>query len=164
ESRTHDRPLFTRQTMIDVARLPSSPKELSAGPGPLLGVAPHHHARHGARAADVVRETPPGTPHLTRARLAPHPPPRHLDPADTARADGVSERLEAAARVDRDVATDGRPPFLGELAAGALPAEAQILRVRDLGPREAVVHLGEVDVLRGDAGHRIGRRGGLLRG
>ena len=41
-----------------------------------------------------------------------------------------------------------RAPLLDQLPPSPFGAEAEVLDVRDLGPREAVVHLGEVDVLR----------------
>ena len=41
-----------------------------------------------------------------------------------------------------------RPPLVDEAPALAARAEAEVLVVQDLGDREAVVHLGEVDVLR----------------
>ena len=40
-------------------------------------------------------------------------------------------------------------------AAVALLEEAEVFDVEDLGDREAVVHLGAVDVARADAGHRV---------
>src|SRR5262249_23664080 len=65
--------------------------------------------------------------------------------------DRMTERLETAARVDRDVAVDAGAPLLHELSALALLAEAEVLGVRDLRPGEAVVDLGEVDIRRLDA-------------
>src|SRR2546428_13601254 len=76
----------------------------------------------------------------------------------------MAERLEAAARVDRQTAVERRLALLLEPSGLAFPAEPQILDVRDLRPREAVVYLGEVDVARGDAGHGIGLLGRRLGG
>src|SRR3989442_1541001 len=50
-----------------------------------------------------------------------------------------------------------QPPSL------SLRAETEVLGVRDLGPGEAIVHLGEVDVTRSDARHRVGLAGRRLR-
>ena len=41
----------------------------------------------------------------------------------------------------------------------AVLAEAEILVVHDLGGREAVVQLDQVDVVRAEAGHLVGRLG-----
>src|SRR6185369_16458684 len=76
-------------------------------------------------------------------------------------ADRMAERLEPAARIDRHVTADRGPSLLDEPSALALRAEAEVLDVGYLGPRKAVVDLGEVDVARCDPGHcvRLARRG-----
>src|SRR5690242_5100782 len=131
-------------------------------PGPVdralvdaLGPSEDDDARHRARAADVVREPELGVLHLTRAGLVAQLGDALVDHPHAARPDRVAERLEPAARVHGDVAFERGPPLLREPAAVALLAEAEVLRVGDLRPREAVVDLGEVDVARRDAGHRV---------
>ena len=64
-------------------------------------------------------------------------------------ADGMAEALQATAGVDRDLAVDVRVTLADELRAFALLTELKILAVQDLGDGEAVVHLGEVDLLGG---------------
>ena len=63
---------------------------------------------------------------------------------------GGAERMaaadEPAARVDDDVAAVVAAPGRHERPGLALRAEAQLLVGDQLGDREAVVHLGEVDV------------------
>ena len=59
-----------------------------------------------------------------------------------------------------DVLTGMRPVSDVSPSSEATPPlpfshEAEVLDVEDLGDREAVVHLGHVDVGRADAGHRV---------
>ena len=58
------------------------------------------------------------------------------------RADGVSEALESAVRVDRQVAVEVERAGEDLLVRGAACAEAEVLHQDELGRREAVVHLG----------------------
>ena len=81
----------------------------------------------------------------------------HLaDLLDAGRADRVAAGLQAAARVHRYIPVESRHPFGGESSCLALLAEPEILDSADLGYREAVVDLDEVDVLLGEA--RLGKR------
>ena len=61
-------------------------------------------------------------------------------------AERVAAADEPAARVDDDVAAVVAAPGRHERPRLALGAEAQLLVGDQLGDREAVVHLGEVDV------------------
>jgi hypothetical protein len=111
-----------------------------------------------------VGEADLGVLHLALAGFAAQLGDALVDHPHAAGADRVAERFETAARVDRDVTAEGGAPFVNELAALALGAEAEVFDVGELGPGEAVVHLGEVDVLRRDAGHRVCLPGRLLGG
>src|SRR5262249_13886361 len=71
-------------------------------------------------------------------------------------ADRVALGLQAPGRVDREPAPEARPALLGREAAGARLEEAQALGGDDLGDREAVVELHDVDVGRGLAGLTVG--------
>src|SRR6266481_3110637 len=59
-----------------------------------------------------------------------------------------------------DVAAVVAPPRRDEGAGLALPAEAQLLVRDQLGDRETVVDLGDVDIRCTDTGHRVSRLGG----
>src|SRR5947207_15473388 len=132
---------------------------------PSLAVAEHGDAPDRARAAQVVREADLGTLHLPRAGLVPELLTHLVDHAHAGRADRVPERLEAAARVDGHLAAVDRRAALGHVApALARGAEPEVLVVEDLRDREAVVHLGEVEVLRRDAGLLVRRLRRLARG
>jgi hypothetical protein len=100
------------------------------------------HAGNRAGPAHVVRNAELRVLHLPGARLASELRHDLVDHPHAARR-WVPEGLEAARRVDRDVAVARRAPFLDELPALALLAEAEVLDVRDLGPGEAVVDFGE---------------------
>src|SRR5207249_5285374 len=102
--------------------------------------------------------------HLPRPRLVPELRHAFVDHADTARPDRMAEGLETAARVDGDVPVERRSSLLHHPASLPLRAEAEILDVRDLGPGKAIVHLGEVDVTRGDSRHGVRLARGRLRG
>src|SRR5262249_15066880 len=69
---------------------------------------------------------------------------RHL--CSACRADWMAFRLEAARRVHRDLPAQAREALLGRAAARARLEEAQALRGDDLGDREAIVQLDDVDV------------------
>src|SRR2546427_6467077 len=130
----------------------------------LLAVGEHGDAPDRARAAQVVREADLGVLHLPRAGLVPELLTHLVDHAHAGRADRVPERLEAAARVDGHLAAD-RGAAVGHVApALARGAEPEALVVEDLRDREAVVHLGEVEVLRRDAGLLVRRLRRLARG
>src|SRR5262245_24755645 len=122
-----------------------------------LSLAPpeHHHARDRARPPYVVRQPELRVLHLALAGLAAKLRHALRDHAHAARADRMPERLEAPARVDREAAVERRLALLLEPPTLTFLAEPQVLDVRDLGPGEAVVHLGEVDVAWRDASHRV---------
>src|SRR5712671_2252359 len=61
-------------------------------------------------------------------------------------ADRMPLGLEAAGRVDRELASEAGPALLGREAAGAGLEEAEALGGHDLGDGEAVVQLHYVDV------------------
>src|SRR5262245_37629675 len=128
-----------------------------------LPVAEYDDAGHRPRPPHIVRQAECRVLHLAAPCLAAQLRDTLVDHAHTTRPDRMAERLEAAARVDRDVAAEGRASLLHQLAAFALLAETEILGVGYLGPCEAVVYLGEVDVRRRDAGHRVRLPGGRLR-
>src|ERR687891_140626 len=73
---------------------------------------------------------------------------------------GGAERMPAAdqtpARIDDHVAPVVASPGRGERTGLALLAKAQLLVGDHLGNREAVVHLGQVDVTGPNAGHAVG--------
>src|SRR2546426_12328832 len=132
---------------------------------PFLAVGEHGDAPDRARAAQVVGEADLGILHLPRAGLMPELLTHLVDHAHAGRADRVPERLEAAARVDGHLAAVNRRAALGDVApALARGAEPEVLVVEDLRDREAVVHLGEVEVLRRDAGLLVRRLRRLARG
>src|SRR5581483_11637281 len=81
-------------------------------------------------------------------------------------ADGMAAGLEPARRVDRQVAAQPGHAAGSELPALAGPGEPQVLVVDDLGDREAVVALGDVDLAGrvADAGHGVGGPGRLAGG
>src|SRR5207247_217377 len=145
---------------------PRAARPLSRSASPLNDLAPSEHDDAGdrARAAHVVREAELRVLHLAAAGLAAQLRHALVDHAYAARPDRVAERLEPAARIHRDVALERRAALLDQLPALALLAEAQVLDVRYLGPGEAVVHLGEVEVPRRDPGRRGRRARGGLRG
>src|SRR5512144_2631946 len=114
-------------------------------------MAQHDDAGDGAGAADVVGEADLGLFHLALATLAAQLGDAFVDHAYAAGADRVTERFETATRIDRDVTAEGGAALVHQLAALALGAEAEVFDVGELGPGEAVVDLGEVDVLWCDA-------------
>src|SRR5262249_31323707 len=87
----------------------------------------HHHARHRARPAHVVRQPELRVLDLTLAALPAELAHALVDHAHSGRADRVAERLEPPARVDRLLAPDARLPFLDRLPTLTLFVEAQVL-------------------------------------
>src|SRR5262245_15280952 len=71
-----------------------------------LCVGEHGDAADGARAPQVVGEADLRVLHLTRAGPVPELLADLVDHADAGGADRMAEGLEAAARIDRDVAAD----------------------------------------------------------
>ena len=78
--------------------------------------------------------------------------PHQLD--DVVHARHVRLGQQAAVRVDRQLAAEPDGAALDEGAALALLAEAEILQLAHHDVGEAIVDLGDVDVVRRDAGHR----------
>src|SRR5207244_5866748 len=118
------------------------------GPGP--------RQRHDAdaarlrRAADVVAERHRRLPlHLPLLRLPLELLVVLVDHAHAGRAGRVAEGLESAVRVDGQLAAQLEGAALDVLLRRTLLAEAEILVGEELGQREAVVDLGEVDVFSG---------------
>src|SRR6266849_1069251 len=123
-----------------------------------LAAVDHDHVL--AHPAVVVREGDGGVRHLAGAGLA-----AELDEyLGRLSHSGGAERMPAAhqsaARVHHDVAAVVAPTRRHEGTGLALPAETQLLIRDQLGDREAVVDLGDVDVLRPHPGHPVGRLGG----
>src|ERR1051326_5858600 len=88
--------------------------------GTLTRLAPSEHddAGDGSRATHVVREADLRILHLTTPRLPAELGHALVYHAPAARADRMTERLEAAARIHRDVALERRPTFLDEPQIG----------------------------------------------
>ena len=70
----------------------------------------------------------------------------------TGSADRVSPGLQTAGGVDSDLSSDQCLSVHGGFPALPFPEEAQVLDRQDLRDGEVVMHLGEVDVLRGQLG------------
>src|SRR3990172_8122087 len=86
--------------------------------------------RHGpARSAHVMEQSDLGYLHLARRFLdrAPELIEHLVGLARSRRADGVAFRLEAAARIDREVPSDLRVSFLEEGTSLALLPQAEVL-------------------------------------
>src|SRR5919106_5955953 len=81
--------------------------------------AEERHEHGGGVAAERVSETDPGAIDLPPGRLAPQLGDHLGDLGGAGGADGVPLGLEAARRVDGNLATQARPPLLGGGAAGA---------------------------------------------
>ena len=112
----------------------------------------------GGSAVDVTRHTSaPGTCDVDS--------PADLADAfdDVVHAVDVALREVAAAGVDRDAATEVDLAAGDERSALALGAEPPVLELHEDGDREAVVHLGDVDVLRAEPGSGVERLGHRLR-
>src|SRR5437773_5640836 len=154
----------SRAALLRYPQTPSACLTALAAGLPRSAPSQHHDAGDGAGTAHVVREAELRVLHLAAAGLAAELRHALVDHAHAARPDRMPEGLEPAARVHREVALERRAALLDELPALALLAKAQVLEVRYLGPGEAVVYLGEVDVRGRDAGHRVRLpRGGLRR-
>ena len=74
------------------------------------------------------------------------------DVRDAGRRDRVALRLEAARHVDRRRAVAPRRARAEEVGRAALLAQPEVVVVHELGGREAVVQLDEVEVVGADAG------------
>ena len=97
---------------------------------------------------------PSRAPSTWRSPASPRSCSQQLDDLrDARRADRMALRLQPAAGVDRGLATQHRAARLEPLPGCSRVAEAEVLVGDELGDREAVVDLGEVDVLGSDAGH-----------
>ncbi len=109
------------------------------------------HAAGGAE-PDDVGEADLRPLDLTRARLPPQVVRDLPDVRDAGRGDRVALGLQAARHVDRRAAVAERRTGLEEVDRTALGAEHQVVVVHELGRREAVVQLDQVEVGRRDAG------------
>src|SRR5437660_459704 len=78
------------------------------------------------------------------------------DLPEAGRADRVALRFQPAGRVDRDPSAERRLAALGDPAALAEGAEAEILRLHHLREGRGVVDLGHVHLLGPDPGALIG--------
>src|SRR5204863_4571432 len=113
----------------------------------------HHHVL--AHAGVVVGETDARARDLARARLAAQLPEGLAGLGHAGGAERVAAPDEAPARVDHDLAPVVGQPLLDEAPALALRAEAELLVGDDLGDGEAVVDLGEIDVVGAHARHAV---------
>src|SRR2546426_2893046 len=129
---------------------------------PVSVTAEEAHEHGGRVAAERVGEPATGALALPRARLVAQ---LGDDLADLGRARGADRMalgLEPARGVHGDLAAEARPALLGREPARARLEEAQPLGGDDLGDREAVVQLDDVDVLGADPGLAVrGRRRAL---
>ena len=78
-----------------------------------------------------------------------------IDLADAGRADGMSLGFQPATDVDRFWAVAASLSFQGCLGAGPFGKEAQILYVQQLCDAKAIMHFGQVDVIRCEPRHRV---------
>src|SRR2546428_5015445 len=117
------------------------------------------------RAADVVAERHGRVLHLPPLGLALELLVVLVDHADARGPGRVAEGLETTVGVDRQLAVERKCAAADVLLGGALLAEAEVLVGEHLGQREAVVHLGDVDLLPriGDTGLRVRLPGRVLR-
>src|SRR5262249_45681166 len=99
------------------------------------------------RAADVVAERDARILHLAAIRFALELLVVLVDHAHTRRARRMAEGLEAAVGVDGELAVEREGAALDVVLGGTLLAEAEVLVGQELGQREAVVNLGDVDLL-----------------
>src|SRR5262249_14181235 len=109
-------------------------------------------------AADVVRERDGGLAlHLALLGLALQLLVVLVDHTDAGGARRMAEGLEAAVGVHREVAAELEGAALHVVLGRALLAEAQVLVGEELGQREAVMDLRDVNLLSrvGDAGLRV---------
>src|SRR5436309_3668591 len=122
------------------------------------------HAAGLRRAADVVAERDGGVLHLPPLGLALELLVVLVDHADPGGARRVTEGLETAVGVDRQLAVERERAAADVLLGRALLAEAEVLVGEQFGQGEAVVHLGDVDLLPRirDPGLRVRLPGGVL--
>ena len=109
------------------------------------------HDDRRAGTADVMRHSDLRI-HLPAGSLAAELGDDLADLLDPGRADRVAAGLQAAARVHGNITVERRRPISGELPRLALCAEPEVLDSADLGDREAVVDLDQVDIFMGEAG------------
>src|SRR5262249_59778355 len=129
------------------------------------GLGQDGDGRDGAGTAEVVSESEASILHLHLAGLTDELIVDVGDHALPRRPDRVAARLEPARRVDGQIATQSGDAVLCVAPPRAGLRKAEIFVVHDLGDGEAVVALGDVDLLRGvaDSGHRVGGLRGLAR-
>src|SRR2546421_2861268 len=112
--------------------------------------------RAGAAEADHVGETEPGPFDLSLVRLASQVRRHLVDVRDAGRAERVPLREQTTGDVHRNLAAECDGAAVDHLTGLAVFAQAEVLVMQDLGRREAVVQLDEIDVFRSDAGHLVG--------
>src|SRR5437588_4889481 len=111
--------------------------------------------RAGAAEADHVGETEPGPFDLSLVRLASQVRRHLVDVGDAGRAERMPLREQTTGDVHRNLAAECDGAAVDHLAGFTVLAQTEVLVVQDLGGREAVVELDEIDVLRADAGHLV---------
>src|SRR2546428_13521743 len=84
---------------------------------PSSSIPQNRHAAHRTRAAEVVCQAQLGVLHLAGAGLVPQVLADFVEHANSGGADRVTERLQATARVDRQLAADAGPSLGDKLAA-----------------------------------------------
>src|SRR5436190_1255571 len=115
-------------------------------------------------AAERVREAAPRTLDLASAGLAAQLRDDLADLRGPRRPDRVSLGLQPARGIHGNLAAETRPSFLRGDPAGARLEQAEAFGGDDLGDREAVVQLDDVDILRSDARLTVRRRRRTLGG
>src|SRR5207253_855148 len=123
----------------------------------IASVTSEERDEHGGRvAAERVGEADAGAVDLARAGVVTELRDDLGDLGGAGGADRMALGLEPARRIHGDLAAEAGPALLGRHAAGARLEEAEAFRRDDLGDREAVVQLDDVDVLGAQAGLAIG--------
>src|SRR5690606_27526980 len=73
-----------------------------------------------------------------------------VDLSKARRTNRMSLRKQSATRIDRDIAANLRSAFQRIATTMAARHNPEVLRIDDLGDREAIVQLHEVDLIRAD--------------
>ena len=109
------------------------------------------HGARGARASQIVGQTHLGTRNLARARLSAQLKREFMNLRHARRPYRVAFRFQAAAGVHRHRAAEFRHSLDRAAASLAFGEKPQILERDDLGDRETIVNLDQVDVPRDSA-------------
>src|SRR5262249_8389080 len=120
-----------------------------------LVVPQDDHARNRSWSAHIVRQAERRSLHLPFTAFPLELLYTFVDHADAAGTDRMAERLQPSAGIDGNVTGERCATFGGQTTTFSFGAESQILGIGDLGPGEAIVYLGEVDVARGDSRHLV---------